>query len=128
MGYSHSATGAKESHGRFIIIDGKEVYAVDASVKDLGLTQALITQIKDPTVVGQYINQFETWWTNASHIAGYNKIMAEENKTGLWLVRFALVAFRPDIEKPNFVLKVEGVEVRVLATFKPKNTESTTPY
>ncbi len=64
-GFSHTASGARESHGRFIIVDGKEVFAVDGSVKDLGLTQALISQINDPNVIEQYLRQFEDWWARA---------------------------------------------------------------
>jgi hypothetical protein len=66
MGYSHSASGTKESHGRFVIIDMKEVFAIDASVKDLGTTQALISQVKDPAVISSYLKQFDEWWSKAA--------------------------------------------------------------
>jgi len=65
-GYSHSSAGDKETHGRFIIVDGKEVYVPDSSLKDLGLAQSLITQINDAANVQNYLKLFERWWLEAS--------------------------------------------------------------
>jgi hypothetical protein len=56
-------------------------------------------------------------------IAGYNRSMTKDGKTGLWLVRFALVSYKPAIKDPNFVLKVEDVEVKILAVVKPKDND-----
>lgn len=65
-GYSHSSTGDKETHGRFIIIDGKEVYVPDSSLKDLGLAQSLITQIDDEANINNYLQLFDRWWGEAT--------------------------------------------------------------
>lgn len=66
MGYSRSLDGIKQTHDRFIILDGKEVFASGASIKDLGLAQSSINQINDTAVIAQYIRQFDEWWANAT--------------------------------------------------------------
>lgn len=45
------------------------------------------------------------------------------NGTGLWLVRFVIVTFMPQIEKPSIELNVEGIRVRTLAVVRPKDSE-----
>jgi hypothetical protein len=69
-GFSRTGSGSKETHDRFIIIDGKEVFTSGASVKDLGLAQSLIAQVEDPSVVDQHIKQFEEWWNRATTYKG----------------------------------------------------------
>ena len=43
--------------------------------------------------------------------------------TGLWLVRFVIVTFKPQIEKPSIELNVDGIRVRTLAVVRPKDSE-----
>jgi hypothetical protein len=56
QGYSRSESGDKESHDRFIVIDGEQVFVTGASIKDLGLAQSLIDQIQDAEVARKYNN------------------------------------------------------------------------
>ncbi|TDO29480.1 hypothetical protein EV643_1481 [Kribbella sp. VKM Ac-2527] len=70
LGYSRTATGAKQSHDRFVIIDGKDVFTSGASIKDLGLAQSLIDQINDPKVAAQYVAQFDDRWMKGSRYPG----------------------------------------------------------
>ncbi len=56
----------RESHDRFIIIDGKNVYNIGGSIKDLGKSQTSITELTDSKVCQQFISQFDKWWGKAS--------------------------------------------------------------
>ena len=66
-GYSHSnneGVPTRETHGRFIIIDGQEVFKIDSSIKDLGATQSSIDKVGDE-LVDNYKDIFEEWWDKA---------------------------------------------------------------
>jgi hypothetical protein len=66
-GYSHSndeGVRTRETHGRFIIIDGQEVFKIDSSIKDLGATQSSIDKVGDE-LVDKYKDIFEEWWNKA---------------------------------------------------------------
>ncbi|MBI4034282.1 hypothetical protein HY380_00075 [Candidatus Saccharibacteria bacterium] len=69
-GYSHSEDGSKQTHDRFIIIDNKEVFTSGASLKDLGISQSAISQVKDETTTRQYTKVFDQWWVQASPYTG----------------------------------------------------------
>src|SRR5258708_17927310 len=65
-GFSHSTDGDKETHDRFIIIDGSEVYKIGASIKDLGSAQTSIDKVNDPAITAQFIHYFSSWWSRAT--------------------------------------------------------------
>lgn len=65
-GVVFSDKNKRETHDRFIIIDGSQVYNVGGSLKDLGSAQTSITQMTDGIVIKQYIEQFEKWWNSAT--------------------------------------------------------------
>jgi hypothetical protein len=56
----------KETHDRFIIIDKNTVYSIGGSLKDLGKSQTLITQIGDKKVAELFMSQFDEWWNKAT--------------------------------------------------------------
>jgi hypothetical protein len=60
-----SSSQSRESHDRFIIVDGKEVYKIGASIKDLGAAQTSIDIVREDSVKNKYIQQFNGWWQNA---------------------------------------------------------------
>jgi hypothetical protein len=66
------ASGRRETHDRFIIIDHKDVFKIGASIKDLGSAQTSIDIVNDPTVSSSYVGQFETWWSNARPYTNLN--------------------------------------------------------
>ena len=67
-----ATTGDRQTHDRFIIIDGKEVFKVGTSAKDLGVTmaQSSVDMVNDPDVTAEYIKQFDEWWCKASNYPG----------------------------------------------------------
>lgn len=69
-GYSHSSDGNRETHDRFIIIDGKDTYKVGTSIKDLGAAQSNIDKVNNPAISAIYIKQFEEWWSKATAYTG----------------------------------------------------------
>lgn len=72
MGYSHSSTGNRETHDRFIIIDEKDIYKIGTSIKDLGATQSNIDKVNDQSIKASYIKLFSEWWAKSS---GYDGII-----------------------------------------------------
>jgi hypothetical protein len=52
-------------HDRFIIIDSSTVYALGASLKDLGAKVTVINKLSDADAAS-YVAMFDGWWTSAT--------------------------------------------------------------
>jgi len=55
-------------HGRFIILDGQEVFSVGHSLKDLGKKADIISKIEDQLAMKDTIEDFEHWWNEAENL------------------------------------------------------------
>lgn len=69
-GYSHRSDGERQTHDRFIIIDGTQVYKIGTSIKDIGTSQSSIDKVNDQSVASEYIAQFGDWWKKAKNYDG----------------------------------------------------------
>jgi len=55
-----------QCHGRFIILDGAEVYSSGHSLNDLGNKADMINKITEQTEAQKIIVDFSDWWTNGT--------------------------------------------------------------
>lgn len=65
QGYSHSASGGRVTHDRFIVIDNKDVYKLGTSLNSIGMSQSSIDKVNDPEIGERYKDTFESWWSKA---------------------------------------------------------------
>jgi hypothetical protein len=64
-----SAKAHDQAHGRFIILDGEDVYSVGHSLKDLGKKADVISKIGSEEALKKAIEDFENWWRAGQEIA-----------------------------------------------------------
>lgn len=57
-----------QSHGRFVILDGSDVFSVGHSLKDIGKKADVISKITDDAARTDTIKDFEKWWADGLEI------------------------------------------------------------
>jgi hypothetical protein len=62
------ARQTKTYHDRFIVLDGKRVIHLGASIKDLGSKASMVSPISSPNIAKATISDIESEWANATRV------------------------------------------------------------
>lgn len=63
-----SAKAHDNAHGRFIILDGNEVFSVGHSLKDIGKKADVISKIEVEATRQEAVKNFENWWNDGKEV------------------------------------------------------------